>query len=247
MGLSCDAKLYNGKCPKIYSNVTIDCKTTAFFNELKVVGFLSSSSDTLNFFHNEFESIKCISINLNCIKHDKYLLSFSFGCKSSDSLKHCYPILLNSVTKLNEHRLSFDFTKDTFCPEEIIKRDIQFLYNDELKYLIIYGCYESDRHMSDHGLWIFASDEMMQKTTAKEFKEHAAKILNEINPDLMTDLLFFDDDEEDCKCNTCDYFMRCHITKLLKKDSKSSGNKAKASILFLFVICIKVTLMMFIQ
>lgn len=239
MSLSCKAKLYSGKCPKIYKNVTIDCKNKLFSRELKVVGLLSSSSDTLNFFHNEFDSIKCISIELNCLNYEGYLLDFNIVCNVLENFKHCYPIVMSSGTKLNEYHLKFDFTKNTFCPEDIIKKEIQFLYNDNFQHMIIYGCYETKQNESDYGVWILATDELMQKVKVQEFKEQTKKILDEVNPNLMTDLLFYDADIQECNCNACDYFMSCETSQKFKMNKESRGNKTGVASLIIFIVFIK--------
>lgn len=239
-----DAKIYNGKCPKIQSNMKIDCKGTTFSSELKVVGFLSNSPDTLNFFYNEFKSINCVRIEINCKGFERFLLNFNIKCKSLTGFKHCYPIFLQSPTKSKEYRLSFDFTKNTQCPDDIIKKDIKFLYNNNFQHIIIYGCYERDNGVSDHGLWILASNEMTQKIKVQEFKEQTAKILDKINPNLMNDVLFYDDDKQECDCNTCDYFMKCQTSHKLEMIKKSLANKTR---LTLVILCSQIALIIWMQ
>ena len=237
-----DAKIYNGKCPKIYDNVKVDCNGTTFSSELKVVGFLSNSPDTLNFFYNEFKSINCVTIEINCKGYQNFLLNFNLKCKSLTDFKHCYPILMHSQTESNEYHLSFDFIKNTQCTDDIIEKDIKFLYNNNFQHVIIYGCYERDNAVSDHGLWILASAEMIQKIKDQEFKEQTAKILDKINPNLINDVLFYDADKQECDCSTCDYFMQCQTSHKLKMIKKSLANETRSGNLTLFILCCQIAL-----
>jgi hypothetical protein len=140
------------------------------------------------------------------------------------NFKHCYPILMNKTEQPNVYKVKFDFIKDAHCDENLINDEFHILYNDNFRLIIFYGCYENNKNESDQGMWIFASDDMMDQMKADNFRDTAVKVLKDINPSLIDDMIMYNEDEEQCYCDTCDYFMKCK-TEIDSKRLQKSGVK----------------------
>lgn len=235
-------KLYNGKCPKVSNNITLDCRSFGFGHDLKIIGFVETASETINFFHNEFNSISCMDLRTSCIKNEDFLLSFQFSCKSFEKFKYCYPILMHRTQKLGGYSLKFDFTKETQCDESLIKSEIQILHNENYQYMIIYGCYEVDDDLTDQGVWVIAREIVREEKKIGYFKTHAKQVLEEINPKLYEDLTFYTEDQKECNCKSCDYFMRCKISSRRNKLLKSRGSVMKWSMFCVLVMFLVLSL-----
>ncbi|KAG5684678.1 hypothetical protein PVAND_013895 [Polypedilum vanderplanki] len=233
--ITCESKLYEGKCPKIHLNVSISCDIFIQNEDLHIVGTVEMPSTTLNFFHNPFKSINCMRFALYCGNNIDHALRFIFSCHFDERNHFCFPIRFLQTNENGLYDLEFDFLPGSQCEKSIIKNEVFLLYNDAFNQMILYGCWEVDENQSEQGIWFLSSDEQITKNNIDEFKKLMRNVLNNINLKLVDDMVFYTEDNTACRCESCKYFIDCDISK-----EKSGDSTYTQHYLFSYIILIRI-------
>lgn len=232
------SKMYGGKCPSVGSETKdLDCQVDS---EMKVVGAVTTTASTLNLFHNQYSSLKCLNVFLTCIGSKDYSVSFNIKCNALDQFKFCYPILMkNRDNARGTNELEFSFQPSYECNQNDIENQLYILDYVDAEFVLIWGCWEINENFNEQGVWILSQEGALPE---KDYRLRALNLLNNINPELTNDLLYLDSNSnETCECNDCNYFMQCQLTEKESPASPGSG-KCYTGAKLLFCLCITIFL-----